>query len=320
MANTSSTTIPNEVNNFYDRALLTRAVALFVHQLWAQFRDIPRKSGTKTVKFRRYANISAATTPLTAGITPAGSQLSSTELTATVAQYGDYVTITDELEFSSIDPVLTETADILGDQSGDTFDQLTRDVLAAGTSVTYAAGSSRGGLAAGNIPTTALLRTIVTTLENNKAMKVTEMVSPDAGYATTPVMPCYVAICSPATKKVLKGLAEYNPVSKYGRNAALFPGEFGTIDEIRLVATTNAKVFTGAGAGGIDVHATLILGKNAYGVTRITGESLKNIIKPLGSGGTTDPLNQRATSGWIGTFVAIILNDAFMNRFEHAVA
>lgn len=320
MANTGIAQIPNEVNNFYDRSLLTRAVALFVHQLWAQFRDIPQNAGSKVVKFRRYSNLSAATTPLTAGITPAGSQLSSTELTATVAQYGDFVTLTDELTFTSINPVLTETADILGDQASDTLDQLTRDILAAGTSVTYASGSSRGGLAAGNVPTTALIRTVVMTLENNKAAKITDMVMPDQGYNTTPVMPCYVAICSPATKKVIKGLAEFNPVSKYGRNAALFPGEFGSVDEVRFVSTTNAKVFAGAGSGGIDVHATIFLGKNAYGATRITGQALRNIIKPLGSAGTADPLEQRATSGWKATYVAIILNDAFMNRFEHAIA
>lgn len=319
MANTGTAQIPLEVSAFYDRTLLDRVVALFVHMLWGQMRDIPRKSGTKTIKFRRYSNLSAATTALTSGITPAGSQLSSTEITATIAQYGDFVTVTDELDFSSFDPILTETAEILGDQAADTLDQLTRDVITAGTSVTYAAGTTRAGLAAANKITTVLIRTVVKTLQNNKAMRISDFVDPDNGYNTVPLAPCYVAICSPSTEYDLKNLAEFIPVQKYARNVKLFVGECGSLDNVRFVTTTNAKVFVGAGTGPIDVHATLFLGKNAYGVTRVTGESLKNIVKPLGSGGTNDPLDQRATSGWKATFVGIILNDAFMNRLEHSV-
>jgi len=86
--NTTRTQIPAEVNNFYDRTLLTRALPLLVHTRWAQIRDIPRNAGTKTIKFRRYANLTAATTPLSEGVTPEGSQLSVTDITATVAQYG----------------------------------------------------------------------------------------------------------------------------------------------------------------------------------------------------------------------------------------
>jgi N4-gp56 family major capsid protein len=88
MSNTTTTQVPAEVNNFYDRTLLERAVALFVHTRWAQVRDLPKNAGTKVIKFRKYGNLTAATTPLTEGITPTGSQLSVTDITATVAQYG----------------------------------------------------------------------------------------------------------------------------------------------------------------------------------------------------------------------------------------
>ena len=88
MPTTTRTQIPAEVNNFYDRTLLERAKALMVHTRWAQVRDIPRNAGTSTIKFRRYANLAAATTPLQEGVTPVGSQLSSTEITAVVKQYG----------------------------------------------------------------------------------------------------------------------------------------------------------------------------------------------------------------------------------------
>ena len=101
MPNTTRTEIPAEVNNFYDRTLLERAVSLFVHLRWAQIRDLPRQAGTKVIKFRRYGNLTAATTPLTEGTTPAGSQLSVTDITATVAQYGDFITVTDIVSYES---------------------------------------------------------------------------------------------------------------------------------------------------------------------------------------------------------------------------
>lgn len=322
MAATTTTTIPAEVNNFYDRTLLFRAVPLFVHTRWAQVRDIPRKAGTTTIKFRRYGNLTAATTALSEGITPAGSQLSVTDITATVLQYGDYVTITDVLDYSSQDPVLMEAAEILGDQMGDTLDQLTRDVLAAGTNVYYAGASSTSRVTVGatDLITLVFVQKVVRLLSNNKARRMTKMVNATTGYNTTPLNASYIGIVHPNTTYDLKGLTGWTSVEKYASTAGIMQGEVGKLDEVRFVETTNAKVFTGAGEGAIDVYATIVFGSDAYGTTRISGEAMKNIVKPLGSAGTADPLDQRATSGWKATFVAKILNDAFLVRIEHAVS
>jgi len=75
----------------------------------------------------------------------------------------------------------------------------------------------------------------------------------------------------------------------------------------------------GAGAEGITVNGTLVFGKDAYGVVDIEGEgTVKNIIKPKGSAGTTDPLDQRWTSGWkVEGFAAAILQPAWIVRIEH---
>lgn len=73
-----------------------------------------------------------------------------------------------------------------------------------------------------------------------------------------------------------------------------------------------------AGAKGRDVYATLMLGRNAYGVTEIAGGGLEHIVKQLGSSGTSDPLNQRATAGWKCTSVTQRLVEQFMIRIETA--
>ena len=81
----------------------------------------------------------------------------------------------------------------------------------------------------------------------------------------------------------------------------------------------NAVIYPGeAGAMGRDVYATMVFGENAYGTTEITGGGLELIVKQLGSAGTSDPLNQRATVGWKATKVTVRLVEAFMVRIETA--
>lgn len=322
MANTTRTQIPAEVNVFYDKTLLMRAVPAFIHARWAQVRDIPRKAGTATIKFRRYGNLSAATTALSEGVTPTGSQLSVTDITATVAQYGDFVTITDVLDYESEDPILMETAEILGDQMGDTIDQITRDILAAGTSVFYAGTGNvaRADVATGDNITDVLVKKAVRLLKNNKAKKITRMINADTGINTTPINAAFIGLVHPNTTYDLKGVTGFVPVEKYASTKQAMSDEIGAVDEVRFVESPNAKVFTGAGTAGIDVYGTVIFGAEAYGTTRVSGEAVKNIVKPLGSAGTDDPLDQRATSGWKITFVAKILNNDFITRIEHAVS
>ena len=85
---------------------------------------------------------------------------------------------------------------------------------------------------------------------------------------------------------------------------------FGTINN-------DAVIYPGeAGAGGADVFSTLILADDAYGTTEISGGGLEHIVKQLGSAGSGDPLNQRATVGWKATKTAEILVQQYMVRLE----
>ena len=73
-----------------------------------------------------------------------------------------------------------------------------------------------------------------------------------------------------------------------------------------------------AGFRGCDVYVTLIIGDNAYGTTEISGGGLQHIVKQLGSAGSADPLNQRATAGWKATKAAVRLVEPYMIRIETA--
>lgn len=107
----------------------------------------------------------------------------------------------------------------------------------------------------------------------------------------------YVSIISPYTEYDIMGAAEWVAVKEYSDRTDLYNGEIGELYGVRFVVTTNAKVFTGGGSGGVDVHGSLFFGASAFGSSEITGKALSTIIKPLDSGGADNALNQRGSIG-----------------------
>ena len=314
--NTTST-VPAAVSTYYNRQMLTKAKPLLVHTKWAQVKDIPRNN-TDAIRFRRYALLTASTTPLVEGVTPTLDTLSITNVDATVQQYGRGFLLTDKLMFTTLDPILMEVADILGQNAANTLDQLTRDELATTTSIQYADTATTNGTVTSSMKLTkAEVQEAVRTLKNNNAQKITSMVNHSDGFNSSPIDAAYIGIVHPNTTYDLKNIPGFIRVEEYGQKAAM-DGEVGALDEVRFVETTNAKVYSAAGAGSIDVYGTIIMGKDFYAISRISGEAMKNIVE--GPGGNADPLHQRQTSAWKATFVATILNDAFGVSIRHAVS
>lgn len=318
--------VPPAVQAYYDRNLLDRAVPADIHGRFGQVRPIKLRSGNQ-IKFRRYEALTVNTTPLVEGVTPQGSSLTVTDVLATLAQYGDYITVTDMVDMTNQDPVLTEAGMILGEQGGTTIDQVRRDVLVAGTNVIYTNGVARNTL--NTVLTAVALRTAIRALNRQNGKFVKDMVAATTGIGTKPIRAAYIGLIHPDTEAQLESIVGYVPVAEYSSAMRAEENEVGSYRNIRFFTSTNAKVFPAAGAavggdgmistGGVnnDVYATLIIAENAYGVIPLAGHAMENIIKPLGSAGSADPLNQRATSGWKATTTTKILNDAWMTRIEH---
>jgi N4-gp56 family major capsid protein len=129
-----------------------------------------------------------------------------------------------------------------------------------------------------------------------------------------------MAICSEDTTFDLDDAAGFIPVEKYPNKSNVMEDEVGAIAGVRFIETTNAKVKAASGADGNDVHCTIVFAKNAYAQSRISGLALQNIVKPIGSGGSEDPLDQRGTSGWKASYVARILDQTKLVRIEHGVS
>ena len=85
----------------------------------------------------------------------------------------------------------------------------------------------------------------------------------------------------------------------------------------KMVVSTSVTVSDNAviqpAEGGKD--GCLFIGKGAYGVVDLS-EGTEVIVKPRGSSGTADPLDQRSSVGWKGIHAAAILYDEYIVRVE----
>ena len=292
-----------EMKTFYSDYLLDIATPLLVHDQFGQKHPIP-KNGGKTIEFRKYSPLAKATTALTEGVTPDGQALNVSTVTATIAQYGGWIKMTDLLLLTAIDNNMVQATELIGDQAGRTLDTITREVLNAGTNVQYGDGSGktmRNQLTQDDKLTVAAVFRAVRTLKKGLAK---------------PIDGSYVAIIHPDVAYDIMTSDQWLDVHKYSNATEIYNGEIGKIGGCRFVETTEAKIFVGAGAGSIDVYSTLFMGANAYGVTEVTGGGLEHIVKQLGSAGTADPLNQVASVGWKATKTAEILVQPYMVRVE----
>ena len=293
-----------EMKTFYDMTLIDEAEANLVHEQFGQKRPIPANGG-KNIEFRKFASLPKALTPLTEGVTPDGKSLTVSTVTATVNQYGDYITQSDVLELTAIDNTIVEATKILGRQAGVTLDTVVRNVMQSGTNVTYCPKVAADGSETAVTSRTALDNT------SQLTVKVLQQVVAKLRAQNAPTINGkYVGIIHPYAAYDLMRDPEWIDAHKYTTPENIFNNEIGEIAGIRFVESSEAKIYSGG------VFGTLVMGDGAYGVTEITGGGLQTIVKQKGSAGTSDPLDQRSSVGWKAMRTAELLIPQYLVRIE----
>lgn len=296
-----------ENQTFYDRTLLERLLPELHFYKDADKKVIPKGKGT-SIEFRKFNSLPIPQNSLTEGVTPAGNNLSITSITVTPKQEGDFVEVSDVLDLTAKDPIITETSELLGEQSGQTVDIRIRDVVTAGTTVQYANGrASQATITSTDVLTGREVRLAKARLKKNNVKPFAE----DG---------CYHMIIDAEQEFDFKNDTSSNgfiEVSKYAQSEKLLDGEIGKYDGVRIMVSSNIEKVK---VGSVDIHKSVMYGRHAYGVTSVEkGDGKAQIIvKALGSSGTSDPLNQRATVGWKMFFNAKILNQLAITRIETA--
>lgn len=312
MSTVTTTTLSAEMKTFYDMRLIDEASPMLVHEQFGQKRPIPQGGG-KTVNFRRFSPLAKATTALTEGVTPSGSSLSVSSISAIVAQYGDYVVQSDVLELTAVDNTILETTKLLGRQAGLTMDTIVRNALLLGTNKSYApkyVADTNGNLVETEVTKTADLDTsakLTVDVVQRVVAKLRAQNAPTIGGD-------YVCIIHPYVAYDLMRDPEWIDAHKYATPENLYTGEIGKMAGVRFVQSTEAKIDKGVSdnPSGLAVFHCLFIGDGAYGVTEVTGGGLQTIVKQKGSSGTADPLDQRSSVGWKGLKAAKILVDNYL--------
>jgi N4-gp56 family major capsid protein len=310
MANvTTVAVLPPAVREYYDRLLLMTAYPQLVHTKFAQKRVLPEKMGD-TIVFRRYARLATVPIPITDGITPPGAPLSATDIKARVDFYGNFVTITNQVELTVEDRVLNESSRLLAQNLAQTMDEVTRDVLASTSSVLQCANGING-----NTPTELTKSDIdaaVQSLLNNDAEMISEVVTGRDKSGTVPVRPSFWGYIDTALLDDLEAVANFVNTANYPSQGSVLDAEWGSTGNVRWLYTSVGSVTSAA----TPVYNNFIVGKEAYAVVHLGSESGEFYVEPLGSAGSADPLHQRGSVGWQHPFVSRILNDSFMLNLE----
>lgn len=299
---TTSTGLTPGMQTYYNRELLKTMQPKLVHQQFGTKYPMPLNNGT-VMNLRKILPLDADTTPLVEGNPGDAIMLSEIEVTMNLKQYGRYARFTDLLDLAHMDLNLSRRIKTLADQGALSMDQLVCDELATCTNVIYAGGkTSRAELGTTDKLTTVELRKAVRTLDKALAQRFD-------GY--------YVAIINPDIHYDLQDDPTFIEVSKYQDKENIYSGEIGRLFGVRLVETTQAKVFKGAGAEGADVASVIVLGRDAYGLTDWKGANPRVIVKSVGSAGTADPLDQISTVGWkMDGFGVKLLQPEYAVRIE----
>ena len=285
-ANTNMTTsagLTPGMQTYYNRELLRTFEPELVHLQFGDEHRMPENSGL-VMNMRKIIPLETNTTALTEGEPGDSVMLTETEVTVKLEQYGEYARCTDKLDLSHLDMNILRKTKLFGDAGARSIDAVVREELATCTNVIYAGGkTSRSALTSADKLTTKELRKAVRKLKKAHAQTF-------GGY--------YIAIVGPETFYDLQDDETFVAVSRYQDKEAVYTGEIGRLFGCRIVETTEAKVFEGAGASGADVASVIVLGQYAYGYTSFKGAKPRVIVKPAGSAGTSDPLDQISTVGW----------------------
>lgn len=300
MATTTSTLLPTTQNYYTKKALdfLKPRVIFLQHCQVAQ--ALPSNSG-RTVTFYRNTKLSAATTPLSEGTTPAGSSVSRVAYTTTPSQYGDFTIITDIAAQTDVNTTVVESIrEIVAEQAARTIDVICRSEIVNFSQVVNA----------GRVTDAAFTTTSV--------LKADDLRRASADLRANDVLPFegnrFVAILHPTAMYQLEsetGTGGFIDLKKYDDSSVLSDGPKmnGYRGSINGVDLYESSLVDTVGVGIYLAYRNVVMGKNAFAAVQLDKNSMEIIVNDFKSGGSEDPLQQRMTLGWKSYMSAKSLDD-----------
>lgn len=335
--------LTKQVNVVMASSFLRRARQKLPYYMGTKPGRLSRQMGSATLSWRRIEQETPTTTPL-AELTGNASYMQGrtpdtptfTPVTATVAKYGQFYIVNEEVEIFSQAGTMAELVSVLGESAGRSMNQLQRDIAEENLTQRFAGNVASDG-AVNTIVTTGILNRVAQELDTNAAMTFTSINSGGDKVGSTALLESFWAICHPHVASDVAGLTGFKSVETYVGYTRTAPGEFGYYGRagvgIRFIRTPDASIDAGAGAilsgadvittasGEADLYTIVVYGREALGSVGL-GQSFTDgafeagddtgdwevIVKPQGSGGTSDPFNEVSTMAWKAWHAGAVLN------------
>lgn len=245
----------------------------------------------KTVTFTSIGDLPLATSALSETVDVDAVAMSDSQVTLTLAEYGNATITTAFLRAVSFLPVDSIQAEVIGANMGQSLDVIAANAIKAGTNVRYAgAATSRVTVAAASILTAHNVRVARADLKRSNVPTINSM---GGGSYLSIIHPDVILDLEEET-----GHAGWRDAHIYARPEEIFNGEYGKFEGFRFIETTNAPMFADAGVGTVvDVYRTLFLGRQAFAKAFSSADG-NGPMPHVVQGPVTDKLRRFIPLGW----------------------
>ena len=294
-ANTSVTSnLAQEVMTYYEKVFLARAEYELVMKEGGQSRTHATGQG-RTVNFTRYNPLTVITSPLGEASNPITCPINASTVAMTLSEYGLTTTHGKLLSLVSIDSGLKEKIELVGQNMGETLDQLVRSELQNGTSY-YGNNATVATFTAGDTLDACDIRLIVKQLELNKARPYTDGL--------------FIGKTDPISKYNLIGDTTWVNAKTYSDVRDLYNGEMGELYQVRFLLNKNVSSGTEAtstASSGVIRYYSYIHGRDSFGVYDLAQDKPKLYVLP-NQVDSNSPVGRVSYISWAGAFATKILN------------
>jgi N4-gp56 family major capsid protein len=296
-----TTGLTQEMSTYYEKVFLARAEYEYIFNQGAQMRTQPANEG-KQVVFTRHTPLATATTALTEGVNPGEVNLTATNVSANLAEYGNTVKISRFLSLTSIDANNKEKIEVVGQNMGETLDEIVRNELFTGATAQLAGAKTvLTDVAITDVLSVAELRKAVRTLKVNKARRYQDRIAP------------WIGKVGPYTSYDLTTDSTFLSADIYDNGAEkLYNGELGKILGVRLIESPNQYEAVNAGTSSADIFSNFIHGADAFGCIDLEGDKPQLFIIPHTKIDSGNPAGRFSTVSWAASFVAKTLNAGWL--------
>lgn len=322
---------------YYLREFLETVNPELIYKNFGTTKAFDKNSGNRMVinqvlKLPTDAPTGGGTFLLTEGVTPTAQQFQMRRFEHTVNQYGGFAITTDRLTMESVNGITSEFNKRIAEQAGEVMNMVIRDDLLGGDQVRLAGGAAYGGVgveydaltaATAQATICADLDFLFRAFKHEKAKAFTPQTKGSTNVGTAPQFESYPIIVPIDAIGVLEslndGVHKFIHAKDYSSQRALWPNEIGSFKQFAFILDSEASIITNGAGTPQSVALCPVFAKGAYLVTPMGADSAEIIVKALGSSGSTDPLNQRASIGWKAMNGAFIVQQTYMFRYAFSL-